>query len=81
MSHIISTKEMIAGTVIVPMEELLKEGDELAKQAYTKVISTAKAKPSQETEQTSAMCIKAAAPILKQDGSLLGILYGGNLLK
>jgi len=80
VSHVLSTGEVIAGTVIVPREELLKEGDELARQAYTRVLPTAKARPSPETEQTSAMCIKAAAPVLRQDGSLAGILYGGNLL-
>jgi two-component system NtrC family sensor kinase len=80
VSHVLSTREVIAGTVIVPIEELLKEGDELAKRAYTKVIPTAKAKQIPETEKTSAMCIEAAAPVLKQDGSLLGILYGANLL-
>jgi two-component system NtrC family sensor kinase len=80
VGHVLSTKEVIAGTVIVPREELLKEGKDLAEQAYTRFIPTPKAKPSLETEQTSAMCIKAAAPVFRHDGSLLGVLYGGNLL-
>ena len=80
VGHVLSTKEVIAGTVIVLREELLKEGTDLVEQAYTKVISTPKAKPNLETKQTSAMCIKAAAPVFGHDGSLLGILYGGNLL-
>ncbi|MHC4542964.1 MAG: cache domain-containing protein [Planctomycetota bacterium] len=80
VGYVLSTKEAVAGTVIVPREELLKEGASLAEQAYIKVIPTPKAKPIPETEQTSAMCIKAAAPVLGQDGNLLGILYGGYLL-
>jgi len=80
VGRVLSTKKAIAGTVIVPREELLKEGADLAKQAYIKVIPTPKAKPSPETKQTSAMCIKAAAPVFRQDGSLLGILYGATLL-
>ncbi len=80
VGSILLTNEVIAGTVIVSREELLKEGTDLAEQAYTKVIPTPKAKPGPETEQTSAMCIKAAAPVFSQDGNLLGILYGGYLL-
>jgi two-component system NtrC family sensor kinase len=80
VNHVLSTKEVIVGTVIIPREELVKEGVDLAEQAYTKVIATPKAKPGLETEQTSAMFIKAAAPVFRNDGSLLGILHGGNLL-
>ena len=80
VDYVLSTKEVIAGTVIVSREELLKEGADLAGQAYTKVIPTPKAKPKPETEQTSAMCIKAAAPVIRQDGNLSGVLYGGYLL-
>ena len=80
VDYVLSTKEVISGTVIVPREELIKEGADLAEQAYTKVIPTPKAKPSPETEQTSAMCIKAAAPVFRQDGNFIGILYGGYLL-
>ena len=80
VDRVLSTKEVIVGTVIVPREELLREGTDLAEQAYIKIIATPKAKPGVETEQTSAMCIKAAAPVFRNDGSLLGVLYGGNLL-
>jgi two-component system NtrC family sensor kinase len=80
VGHVLSVKEVIAGTVIIPREELLKEGTDLTEQAYTKIVSTPKAKPDPETEQTSAMCIKAAAPIFGHDGTFLGVLYGGNLL-
>ncbi|MCK4792320.1 MAG: cache domain-containing protein [Desulfobacteraceae bacterium] len=80
VDRVLSTKEVIVGTVIISREKLVKEGVDLAEQAHTKVIATPKAKPGLETEQTSAMCIKAAAPVFRNDGSLLGILYGGNLL-
>ncbi|MFC1792341.1 cache domain-containing protein [Planctomycetota bacterium] len=80
VDHVLSTKEVIVGTVIVPREELVREGIDLAEQAYIKVIATPKTKPVLETEQTSAMCIKAAAPVFRNDGSLLGILYGVTLL-
>jgi len=72
--------EVIGATVIVPREELIKEGKDVAEQAYIKFIPTPKTKPTLKNEETSAMCIKAAAPVFGYDGSLVGILYGGNLL-
>lgn len=80
VSRALSSREVIGATVIAAREELLKEDPDLAEQAYMKFIPTPKAKPSPETEQTSAMCIKAAAPVFGHDGSLVGVLYGGNLL-
>jgi two-component system NtrC family sensor kinase len=80
VGHVLSTKQVIAGTVIVPREDLLKEGKDLAEQAHVSVIPTPKAKPSPTTEYTSAMCIKAAAPVFGSDGSLVGVLHGGTLL-
>ncbi len=80
VDHVLSTKEVIVGTVIIPRKELVKEGVDLAEQAHMRVIATPKAKPGLVTEQTSGMCIKAAAPVFRNDGSLLGILHGGTLL-
>ncbi|MCK4724120.1 MAG: cache domain-containing protein, partial [Dehalococcoidia bacterium] len=80
VGRVLSGEKIIAGTVIVPSEELIKEGADLAEQAYIKFVPTPKAKPSPETEQASGMMIKAAAPILGYDGSLIGVLYGGILL-
>ena len=80
VERVLSTKEVTVGTVIVSREELAKEGADLAEQARTKVIATPQSKPGAKTEQTSGMCIKAAAPIFGNNGSFLGILYGGNLL-
>ncbi len=80
VSGVLTTGEVIGGTVIIPKENLLKEGLELAEQARTKIIDTPKSKHELQTEQTSAMCIKAAAPVFGNDGGLLGVLYGGKLL-
>ena len=80
VSRVLSGTEVIAGTVLAPREELIREGMDLAQQAYMKLIPTAKAKPSTDTEQTSGMMMKAAAPVFSDDGGLMGILYGGKLL-
>jgi len=80
VSRVLSDSQVVSATVIVPKEELIKEGQDLADQAYIKFIPTPKAKPSPKNEETSAMCIKTAAPVLDYDGNLIGVLYGGNLL-
>lgn len=80
VSEVLSRKQVVAGTVIVPREELLKEGADLAEQARIEITATPKAKPKPETEATSGVMIKAGAPIFGYDERLLGVLYGGNLL-
>jgi len=80
VSQVLASGKPVAATVIVPQEELRKEGPDLLEQALIEYIPTPRAKPTLETRQTSAMCMKAAAPILGDDGQLIGVLYGGNLL-
>ncbi|MHC4439322.1 MAG: cache domain-containing protein, partial [Planctomycetota bacterium] len=77
---VLLNKEVIAGTLIVPSEDLIKESQSLAQRAYFKFIPTPKAKQIEETENTSGMMIKAGAPVFGYDGKLLGVLYGGILL-
>ena len=78
--QVLAGEEIIAGIVIVPRDELIKEGTNLAEKAYAEFIPTPKAKLTPEIEETSAMMIKTAAPVLDSDATLLGVLYGGNLL-
>jgi two-component system NtrC family sensor kinase len=80
VSRVLSDKHIIGSTVIIPQEKLTREGADLAEQAYMKYIPTPKEKSTFKNEETSAMCIKAAAPVFGYDGTLLGVLYGGNLL-
>ena len=69
-----------AYTQIVPREELLKEGKDLADKAYMEFIPTPKAAPRPENKETSGMMLKAAASVKDDSGTILGILYGGILL-
>ena len=73
-------KEVVASTQIVPQASLRREGEGLERQAYFTFIPTQKAKPRPEKEETSGMMLKAAAPVLDENGDLLGALYGGVLL-
>jgi len=80
VKRILSTEQAIAGTMIMPVEELEKEGTDLVEQACIELIPTPKAKPTLGIRQTSGMMMKAGAPIHGYDGSLLGVLYAGKLI-
>ena len=73
-------REVVASTQIVAVERLRQEGDGLERQAYFAFIPTPKAKPRPEKEETSGMMLKAAVPVVDENGDLLGVLYGGVLL-
>lgn len=74
------TGEVVCGTQIVSREELLKESKELAERARIEIRYTPRAKPTTKKEETSGMMIKSAAPLVRETGDLLGVLYGGHLL-
>ena len=80
VSRVLSEKKAIVATTIVSRAELVKEGPDLAEQANIKFMVTPKAKPTNETEQTSGMMIKAASPIFDSEGNIIAVLYGGNLI-
>ncbi len=76
----IEKKEVTASTIILPREEMQREGQDLADQAYFKIIPTPKAKPTTKEEETSGMALIAAVPIIDIQGNFIGVLYGGRLL-
>ncbi len=73
-------RDVIAKPQIVPHEELLKEGKDLADQAYIEFIQTPKAAFRPENRETSGMMLKAASSITDENNTLLGVLYGGILI-
>jgi len=70
----------ISGTQILTKNELLKEGEGLAKRAAFTLIPIPKAKPTEKMEETSGMVLKSAHPVLDHNGAILGVLVGGVLL-
>ncbi len=80
VGKVLSEKKLFASTQILSQDELQKEGEDLARRARIQLIHTPKARPRQETEETSGMMLKAAAPIFDENASLVGVLYGGELI-
>jgi two-component system NtrC family sensor kinase len=72
--------ETVQATQIIPKEELLKEGKDLADRAYLKFIPTPKAAIREEDHEEDGMMLKAAAPLIDETGDIIGVLYGGILL-
>jgi len=73
-------KGLLAHPQIVSRDELLKEGQGLADQAYMEFIDTPKAAPRPDNEETNGLMLKAASSVQDEYGNHLGVLYGGILL-
>ncbi len=68
-----------AAPQIVRREELLKESQELVKNAYIEFIDTPRATPRPENKEEDGMMLRAASSI-DDNGTILGVLYGGILI-
>ncbi|OQY27220.1 MAG: hypothetical protein B6I38_10365, partial [Anaerolineaceae bacterium 4572_5.1] len=77
---VLSQERTIAATALIANEDLAKESPLLAEKAHIEFIDTDLARDREETEETSGMVIKAAAPIYDSTGDFIGVLYGGVLL-
>ena len=73
-------REPVASTVIMPREELQREGSDLAERAFMMFVPTPKAKKRSGDREVAGMVLKAAVPVLDDADNLLGVLYGGTLL-
>ncbi|MFC2145990.1 cache domain-containing protein [Acidobacteriota bacterium] len=80
VKKVLESKQSFSSTVVIPHRELAKESATLAEQARIKLIPTTKAVPKQQTEETSGMMLKAAVPVMDDNGELLGVIYGSVLL-
>ncbi len=71
---------VVTATEIVSRADLLKDGQDFAERAYLQFIPTAKAAPRPEDHEENGMMLKAAAPVINDQGQLLGVLFAGILL-
>jgi two-component system, NtrC family, sensor kinase len=69
-----------SATVIVAREELLKESEELARQATMEVTPTPMSRPGPPARLTSGMMLKGAAPVFTVEGRFVGVLVGAVML-
>lgn len=70
----------VAGTVVVPAQDLEAEGEDLAAQARFELLSTEGAVPTRDLVRGEGMMLAAAVPLWDETGQLVGTIYGANLL-
>jgi len=80
INSVLKSGEPVSATTLIAGENLRMESPLLAEQAYIRFIDTPLARPRTETEETTGMMLKAAAPVFDQTNRLIGVVYGGILL-
>jgi two-component system NtrC family sensor kinase len=73
-------REATGATVIVPVGDLRREGPLLETRARFELVPTPRARERPERELSAGMMLAAAAPIVGDDGTVLGAVYGAVLL-
>ncbi|MGB9721049.1 MAG: sensor histidine kinase [bacterium] len=80
LKKVLKKKESTYGVIIISEKELKKESEKLAELAKIKILPTPKAKPRNDTLETSGLIIIAGAPVFDDNNNLIGVVYGGRLL-
>uniref|UniRef100_A0A7C6AF90 histidine kinase n=1 Tax=candidate division WOR-3 bacterium TaxID=2052148 RepID=A0A7C6AF90_UNCW3 len=80
LKKVLKTGESVYAVMIISPEELRKESKELAERAKIRILPTPKAKPRNDTIETSGLIIIAGAPVFDDNNNLIGVVYGGRLL-
>lgn len=70
----------VAGTIIVPADDLRKESILLAEEARIKFVDSPEARAKEETVETDGMMLGSAAPIFDSQNEIIGVVYAGILL-
>ncbi len=76
----IRQKQPVTGTLTVSAADLAREGQALAERARITLVPTTASRATDDKVRDEGMVAAAAVPLLADDGKLLGVLYGGNLL-
>jgi two-component system, NtrC family, sensor kinase len=77
--YVLENKKPCSGTEILPQDYLVREGKQLADQAFIRIVPTPRARPIDKVFEVNGMCLKAAAPVMS-GGQLIGVIYGAKLL-
>ena len=81
VKRVLQTWEPVRGTVVLPADQMAREGEEISERAAITIRPTPKAEPSSRIREDRGMFIAAAVPLLSlHSDEKLGILLGGYLL-
>jgi len=77
---VLETRQLASGTILLPRQRLVDEGEDLAARTDFEIRPTPSAPTGEPLSQREGMVAEAAAQILGPDGNLLGVLVAGNVL-
>lgn len=76
---VLSTGKSHFGYDIIEKNDLIVEGEDIAKKAQIRIIKTPRARKIQRQVEERALVLKAASPVV-QNGKVIGIIYGAKIL-
>jgi two-component system, NtrC family, sensor kinase len=80
VAEVLRTHEAVAGTVLIPHDELVRTSPALAERATIRLIPTEKSRAPRERVSNVGMALKAASPVFDFDHRFIGVIHGGVLL-
>jgi two-component system, NtrC family, sensor kinase len=78
--YVIYHRQPLAGSSLIPLEELEFESPALKEQAFMEITPTPKARPNEEKFLKDGLVMAGAAPVFTPQKRFVGVLYGGVLL-
>ncbi|MCX7679418.1 MAG: cache domain-containing protein [Spirochaetes bacterium] len=79
VQKVISTGKSHFGYDVIGKDDLLKEGEHIAKKAQIKIIKTPRARKVERQMEERALVLKACSPVI-QNGKIIGLIYGAKIL-
>jgi two-component system NtrC family sensor kinase len=77
---VLKNEDIVAASIIVPVEILAKESPRLVERAHLVFIDTPMARPRPDGEENSGLLLAVAAPVFNDDNLMIGSLLGAVLL-
>lgn len=79
VQKVLSTGKSHFGYDIIEKEDLIKEGEEIAKKARIRIIKTPRARKIERQLEERALVLKASTPVV-HNGKIIGIIYGAKII-
>lgn len=79
VKFVLENRASASSTELIPIEQLKREGPDLASRAEIELVDTPKAKPTDRKSLKQGLMLLAAHPLV-ENGKFIGVIYGGDLL-
>ena len=80
IKKVLLNRKVLTSPVLIRYEDLVKEGDEFSRCAYSDFNRINRQLADPEDEASFCLMLKTVAPVWGRSGELIGILYGGDLI-